>query len=104
MYINVLCSENKGADQWCGCHAADLRLCFSHMEKANFLLWRLKCTLKKRFLITFQFLSRAKHLVRQINDEEKRLTRHWQAELGFFYTCAEQVCIHIREIQSNFEH
>ena len=49
MYLNVLCRENKGADQWCGCHAADLRLCFSHMEKANFLMWRLKCTLKKNF-------------------------------------------------------
>ena len=41
MYLNALCGENKGADQWCGCHAADLLLCFSHMEKANFLMWRL---------------------------------------------------------------
>ena len=44
---NVLCRENKGADQQCSCHAADLRLCFPHMQKANFLMTRLKCTLKK---------------------------------------------------------
>ena len=36
MYLNVLCRENKGADQWCDCHAADLRLCFSHMKKSKF--------------------------------------------------------------------
>ena len=42
---NVLCREIKGADQRCGCHAADLHLYFSHMQKAIFLMTRLKCTL-----------------------------------------------------------
>ena len=46
---NVLCRENEGADQRCGCHAADLRLCFSHMQKANFLMTRLLCTLNSVF-------------------------------------------------------
>ena len=46
---NVLCRENKGADQRCGCHAADLRLCFSHKQKAIFSMTRLKCALKKSF-------------------------------------------------------
>ena len=41
--------KTKGADQQCDCHAADLCLCFSHMQKANFLMTRLKCTLKKAF-------------------------------------------------------
>ena len=33
-----LCSENKGADQLWGYHAADLCLKFLHMEKASFLM------------------------------------------------------------------
>ena len=57
---NVLCRENKGAQQ-CGCYAADLRLCFLYMQKANFLMTQLKCTLKKSFKITCHFFSRAKH-------------------------------------------
>ena len=28
LYYLILCSENKGADQLCGYHEADLRLCF----------------------------------------------------------------------------
>ena len=32
------CSENKGTDQLRGYRAADLRLCFSHMQKAGFLM------------------------------------------------------------------
>ena len=32
------CSENKGADQLRGYHAADLHLCFVHMQKAEFLM------------------------------------------------------------------
>ena len=35
------CSENKGADQLCGYHEADLRLCFSHMQFVGFLTRRL---------------------------------------------------------------
>ena len=46
---NVLCRENKGADQQCDCCAADLRLCFLYMQKVNFLMTRLKCTLKKSY-------------------------------------------------------
>ena len=41
---NVFCSENKGADQRCDCRAVDLCLCFSHLQKANFLMTQLKCT------------------------------------------------------------
>ena len=37
-----LCSENKGADQLRGYHAADLQLCFFAYEKAGFLMMRLK--------------------------------------------------------------
>ena len=33
---NVLCRKNKGADQRCGCHAADLRLCFFAYAKCKF--------------------------------------------------------------------
>ena len=36
------CSENKGADQLRGYREADLRLCFLHMQKAGFLITRLK--------------------------------------------------------------
>ena len=35
------CSENKGADQLRGYREADLRLCFSHMQKVGFLTTRL---------------------------------------------------------------
>ena len=35
------CSENKGADQLRGNHEADLRLCFSQMQKVGFLMTRL---------------------------------------------------------------
>ena len=35
-----LCSQNKGADQLCGYHTADLRLCF-HICKTGFLMKRL---------------------------------------------------------------
>ena len=38
--LYYLGSENKGADQLRGYHAADLRLCFSHMQKADFLMMR----------------------------------------------------------------
>ena len=36
-----LCSENKGAEQLHGYHAADLRLCFSHMQKVAFPMMQL---------------------------------------------------------------
>ena len=39
--LYYLCSENKGADQLRGYREADLRLLFSHMEKAGFLTTRL---------------------------------------------------------------
>ena len=44
--LYYLCSENKGADQLRGYREADLRL-FSHMQKAGFLITRLKyrCTM-----------------------------------------------------------
>ena len=32
---NVLCRENKGADQQSGCYAADLRLWFLYIQKAK---------------------------------------------------------------------
>ena len=35
------CSENKGADQLRGYREADLRLCFLHMQKADFLTTQL---------------------------------------------------------------
>ena len=50
MYLNVLCRENKGADQWCGCHAADLRLCFSQMEKAKFSHMAAQMCIKEKLL------------------------------------------------------
>ena len=34
--LYCLCSENKGADQLCGYHTADLRLCFRIWKKAVF--------------------------------------------------------------------
>ena len=76
---NVLCSENKGFDQPCGCHAVDLCLCFSHMQKANFLITRLKrtwCILNKKndrpFKVMNPILSRVEHYVRQ------KLTNFWE--------------------------
>ena len=40
-----ICSENKGADQLRGYCKADLRLCFSHMQKAGFLtMWLISGT------------------------------------------------------------
>ena len=36
------CSEYKGADQLHGYRLVDLRLCFSHMQKAGFLMAWLK--------------------------------------------------------------
>ena len=36
-----LYSKNNGADQLCGYRTADLCLCFSHMQKAGFLMTRL---------------------------------------------------------------
>ena len=34
------CSENKGADQLCGYHEADLRLCFGICKKQFFFMTR----------------------------------------------------------------
>ena len=34
--LYYLCSENKGADQLCGYHAADLRLCFCICRKFSY--------------------------------------------------------------------
>ena len=39
--LYYLCRENKGADQLRGYREADLRLCFSHMQNAGFLMTRL---------------------------------------------------------------
>ena len=33
-----MCNENKGPDQLCGYRTADLQLCFSHIQKASFLM------------------------------------------------------------------
>ena len=38
--LYYLCSENKDADQLRGYCEADLRLCFSHMQKSGFLTTR----------------------------------------------------------------
>ena len=40
--MHYLCSENKGADQLHGNGAAYLHLCYSHIQKADFLMKRLK--------------------------------------------------------------
>ena len=37
----IECSENKSADQLRGYHAADLHLCFVHIQKDEFLMARL---------------------------------------------------------------
>ena len=42
-YYLCTCSENKGADQLRGYREADLRLLFSHMQKAGFLMKWLIC-------------------------------------------------------------
>ena len=39
--LYYLCSDYKGVDQLRGYHAADLRLCFVHMQKADFFMTRL---------------------------------------------------------------
>ena len=39
--LYYVCSENKGADQLRCYHAADLHLCFSHMQKEGFLMTQL---------------------------------------------------------------
>ena len=39
--LYYLCSENKGTDQLHSYFAADLHLCFLHMQKAGFLMMRL---------------------------------------------------------------
>ena len=49
--LYYLCSENKSADQLLGYCTADLRLCFSHMQKAGFLM-----TWLKLFISCFFFL------------------------------------------------
>ena len=36
-----LCGENKGADQFCGYHTADLCLCFHIYKKAGFFMSRI---------------------------------------------------------------
>ena len=36
--VYYLCSENKGADQLRGYHAADLRLCFLACKKASIVI------------------------------------------------------------------
>ena len=40
--LNHLCSENKGADRLLGYMEADLRLCFSHVQRAIFLMSQFK--------------------------------------------------------------
>ena len=42
MVLYYQSSVNKGADQFHGYRAADLRLCFSHMQKVVFFTTRLK--------------------------------------------------------------
>ena len=42
--LHYPCDENKGADQLHGYREADLRLLFSHMQKAGFLTTRLICS------------------------------------------------------------
>ena len=39
MGLYYLCSDYKGVDQLRGYHAADLRLCFVHMQKADFFFY-----------------------------------------------------------------
>ena len=39
--LYYLCNENKGADQLHGYRAADLHLCFSHMQKTDILMMQL---------------------------------------------------------------
>ena len=42
--FGYLCSENKSVDRLRGSRAANLRLCFHIMQKAHFLMTRLKIT------------------------------------------------------------
>ena len=51
------CSENKGADQLCGYRTADLRLCFSHMQKAGFLITRLIYDTSKFYIQIFKTIA-----------------------------------------------
>ena len=39
--LYYLCSDSKGVDKLRGYHAAYLRLCFVHMQKADFFMTRL---------------------------------------------------------------
>ena len=71
----ALCKcENKDADQLCGNHAADLRLCFRYMDKKSLYLLNLKIqnssylervgNLKGRFSYVsahLMFLARKQH-------------------------------------------
>ena len=93
---NIQCRQYKGADQRCCCRAADLRLCFLHMQKANVLMMRLKCTLKKSFQMTCQILSRAKHLVR------KRLTSQ-KLSLAYVICVLSKYVYTLERYTSNFE-
>ena len=45
--LYYLFNENKGADQVNGYRTADLRLCFSHKQKAGFLMIWLSFCLRK---------------------------------------------------------
>ena len=40
--LYYLCGENKEADQLCSYHAADLHLCFAHMQNTGFPMTWLK--------------------------------------------------------------
>ena len=94
---NIQCSKYKGADQRFGCRAADLRLCFSHMQKANVLMTRLECILKISFKMTCQILSRAKHLVR------KRQSSH-TLSLAYVICALSKYVYTLERYTSNSEH
>ena len=51
-----LCSKNKSAVQLCGYRAIDLRLCFSHMQKAGFLKTGLKWSIACKQEVHYNYM------------------------------------------------
>ena len=60
--LYYVCSEIKGADQLCGNCAADLRLLFSNMQKADYLIHDSCLSLRSRVETVGRFDSRIRHL------------------------------------------
>ena len=62
--LYYLRSENKGADQLHGYRTTDLRLYFSHMQKADFLMtWRNHCNVFTHSLFITKDYQMSKWLI-----------------------------------------